>query len=224
MSDNDVSRAFPHLRPELQGDLKLLFEEHRYSPGQEIFLQGDPTESVYLVAEGRVKLTRVAREGFESVLCVRLPGEYFCPISVIDRGPQLGTAEAMGEVVLLEADREQFNALCVANPELLAMVQGTCIGEVRKLLQRVETFAFRSVRERLAMTILEESHRRRINGKPVDEIRITQQELAGLVGASRESISRTMTRLEQRGMVQTRRGRIRILDRERLRELSGTSE
>ncbi|GMR09335.1 MAG: Crp/Fnr family transcriptional regulator [Anaerolineae bacterium] len=221
MSDNDVSSAFSHLPPELQGDLKLLFEEHRYSPGQEVFLQGDPSESIYIVAEGQVKLTRAAREGFESVLCVRRPGEYFCPVSVIDRGPQLGTAEAMGQVLLLEADREQFNSLCEDNPVLLAMVQGTCIGEVRKLMQRVETFAFRNVRERLAVTILEESHRQRLNGKPVDEIRITQQELAGLVAASRESISRTMTLLEQDGMVQTGRGRIRILDREQLRELSG---
>ena len=118
--------------------------------------------------------------GFESVLCVRRPGEYFCPVSVLDRGPQLGTAEAMGEVVLLEADRSEFNALCEENPELLAMVQGTCIGEVRTLMQRVEAFAFRNVRERLAMTILEESHRQRDNGKAADEIRITQQELAGI--------------------------------------------
>ena len=223
MSDNDVFKSFSHLRTELQSDLKQLFEEHRYTPGQEVFFQGDPTESVYMVAEGRVKLTRVAQEGFESVLCVRRPGEYFCPVTVIDRGPQLGTAEAMGEVVLLEADRSQFNQLCEENPELLAMVQGTCIGEIRTLMQRVESFAFRNVRERLAMTILDETHRQRQNGNPVDEIRITQQELAGLVGASRESISRTMTRLESEGLVETGRGRIRILDRARLTRLSGTT-
>lgn len=223
MSDIDVFNSFSRLRPELQADLKQLFEEHRYAPGQEVFCQGDPTQSVYVVTEGRVKLTRVAREGFESVLCVRRPGEYFCPVSVIDRGPQLGTAQAIGEVVLLEADRREFNSLCEDNPELLAMVQGTCIGEVRTLMERVESFAFRNVRERLAMTILEESHRQRLNGKPVDEIRITQQELAGLVGASRESISRTMSRLEEDGMVRGGRGRIRILDRELLKKTSGTS-
>lgn len=224
MYDIDVFKAFSHLRPELQDDLKLLFEEHRYTPGQEVFLQGDPTESVYMVAEGRVKLTRVAQEGFESVLCVRRPGEYFCPVSAVDRGPQLGTAAAVGEVVLLEADRQQFNNLCDENPELLAMVQGTCIGEIRTLMRRVESFAFHNVRERLAMTILEESYRQRLNGHPAEEIRITQQELAGLVGASRESISRTMTRLEEDGIVQTGRGRIRILDRYALRQLSGRSK
>ncbi len=224
MSDSDEFNPFSLLRPELQRELKLLFEEHRYSAGQEIFLQGDPSKFVYMVAQGRVKLTRVAREGFESVLCVRRPGEYFCPVSVIDRGPQLGTAETMGEVVLLEADREQFNALCDDNPELLAMVQGTCIGEIRSLMRRVEAFAFSNVRERLAMTILEESVRQRSNGEPSDEIRITQQELAGLVGASRESVSRSMTRMEEDGMVHTRRGRIRILDRRQLSQISGTIE
>ncbi len=224
MSANDVFSSISRLSPGLQVDLRLLFKEHRYSPGQEVFLQGDPTESVYMVGEGRVKMTRVASGGFESVLCVRRPGEYFCPVSVLDRGPQLGTAEAMGEVVLLEADRAEFNALCEENPELLAMVQGTCIGEVRTLIQRVEAFAYRNVRERLAMTILEESNRQRDNGKSADEIRITQQELAGLVGASRESISRTMTRMQEDGMVQTGRGRIRILDRQLLSKLSGTTE
>lgn len=224
MSENDVFSAFSHLRPELQENLKLLFEERRYAPGQEVYLQGDPTTSVYVVAQGRVKLTRVARQGFESVLCVRRPGEYFCPVTVIDRGPQLGTAVAMGEVVLLEADRASFNVLCEENPELLAMVQGTCIGEIRSLMRRVEAFAFSNVRERLAMTILEESSRQQGNEKPSDEIRITQQELAGLVGASRESISRTMTRFEQGGLVQTGRGRITILDRQQLSELSGALE
>ena len=222
MSDNDVFNAFSHLRPELQDDLRLQFEEHRYSPDQEIFNQGDPAETVYMVADGRVKLTRVARQGFESVLCVRRPGEYFCPVSVVDRGPQLGTAVAMGEVVLLEADRGQFNALCEDNPELLAMVQGTCIGEIRSLMRRVEAFAFSNVRERLAMTILDESARQQGNGKSSDEIRITQQELAGLVGASRESISRTMSRFADSGMVQTGRGRITILDRGALKALSET--
>ncbi len=224
MSNTDAFGAFSHLRPELQENLKLLFEERRYAPGQKVYLQGDPTKFVYMVAQGRVKLTRVARQGFESVLCVRRPGEYFCPVTVVDRGPQLGTAEAMSEVVLLEADRGEFNALCEDNPELLAIVQGTCIGEIRSLMRRVEAFAFSNVRERLAMIILEESVRQRGNGNPSDEIRITQQELAGLVGASRESISRTMSRFEENGLVQTGRGRIRILDRRQLNDLSGTIE
>ena len=130
----------------------------------------------------------------------------------------------MGEVVLLEADRVRFNALCNEHPELLAMVQGTCIGEIRTLMQRVESFAFRNVRQRLAMTILDESQRQRSNGQPADEIRITQQELAGLVGASRESISRTMSRLEKDGLVETRRGRILILNRYQLAQLSGITD
>lgn len=224
MSDTDAFDAFSHLRPKLQNILKLLFEERRYSPGQEVFLQGDPTEFVYIVGRGRIKITRVARQGFKSVLCVRGPGEFFCPATVIDRGPQLGTAEAIGEVVLLEADRAEFNSLCEENSELLAMIQGTCIGEVRSLIQRVEAFAFHNVRERLAMAILEESQRQQDHGKSANEIRITQQELAGLVGASRESVSRSMTRMEEDGMVHTGRGRIQILDRRQLSELSRTAE
>lgn len=176
-----------------------MLHERKFALGEQIFAQDTPTMAIYLVVNGRVKITRVTREGFESILCLRQTGEYFCPVSVLDKGPQLGTAYTMSEATLLWAEREAFCALCETNPEPLSMVQGTCLAEVRYLIHRLEAFTFRNVRERLAIALLAESNRQRQNGEPADEVRLTQQELAGLIRASRESFSRTLKCLNVKG-------------------------
>lgn len=212
---------FRGLPQPIQDRLEAVLRERVVPRGQPIFDQGASPSAVYLVAEGHVKITRVTREGFESVLCVRGPGEYFCPVTALDKGPQLGTAVAIDNVRVLWADREHFFEICEASPELLSRVQSTCLMEVRTLMQRLEAFAFRSVRERLSMALIEESHKRAKSGKPAEVIRLTQQELAGLIGASRESVSRALSRMQQEGLIEVGRGRVRILDQSRLKRFAG---
>lgn len=219
MPKDDVFSQFDHLPTAVLGEMRELFHEKRYAGGEQIFLQDGPTKAIYLVAHGRVKISRVTREGFESVLCVRRAGEYFCPVSVMDRGPQLGTAFAMSDVRILWADRDAFFALCDSHPELLSLVTGSCLAEVRNLMRRLEAFAFRSVQERLAVVLVGECRRRQERDQPRVEIRLTQQELAGLVGASRESVSRALRKLERHGVLELGRGRIVILDHDRLEQL-----
>ena len=100
-------------------------------------------------------------------------------------------------------------------------MQKDCLLEVRRLLGRMESFAFHSVKDRVAITLLDESQRQAQFGGSLNELRITQQELAGLVGASRESVSRTLSKMEDEGIVETLRGRILIRDRQKLQMLVG---
>ncbi len=224
MEERATFELFPHLDSDLRAKLNAIMRMRTFAAGERIFLQGAPPTAIYLVTRGRVKITRVTREGFETVLCLCRPGNYFCPVSLLDGGGQLGTAIALTQVTLLWADREEFNALCEESPELLSMVQGACLAEVRHLLKRAETFAFRNVRERLAMALLDESQRQALEGIPHHEVHLTQQELAGLVGSSRESVSRALGRLAREGFVQARRGCVLILNHEGLRQLIDSPE
>ncbi len=192
-----------------------------FAPGEQIFVQGTEPSAIYFLIEGHVKTVRVTPEGYESILCVRRPGEFFCPVTVLDGGPELGTAIAMTEVRALYADRDEFVALCNESPELLAIVQGACLTEVRDLIRRLEVFAFRSVRERLAFAILTESRRQADSSGNPNELRLTRQELGALVGASRESVSRTLVQLERDGVVELGRGIVIIRDRRKLEKLAG---
>lgn len=215
----DPLRSFANLPPAVEGRLRAALKVQSYAPGEQIFRQDERPEAVYLVASGRVKVVRVTPEGYESILCVRGPGDYFCPVPLLDKGNHLGTAVAISPVTLFAVERGEFCRLCQISPELLAVVQGDCLSEVRQLLNRLEAFAFRSVRERVAIALLDEG-RHQLGSNRTGELHLTQQELAGLVGASRESVSRSLKQLEHKGVVSLKRGRIRLRDWQQLERIA----
>jgi CRP/FNR family transcriptional regulator len=135
-------------------------------------------------------------------------------------GVHLGSAIAMTDVTLFSINRAKSQKLCQTSPELLAVVQVDCLSEVRRLLNRLEGFAFRQVRERVAIALVNEI-RRQNHADSQKELRLTRQEIAGLVGASRESVSRCLINMEQEGIVSLDRGRVTIVDWEQLKVISG---
>lgn len=86
---------------------------------------------------------------------------------LLDGGGHLGRAVAITDVTLFSVERNEFMQLCQESPELLSVVQGDCLFEVRHLLNRLETFTFRNVRERLAITLLNETRRRGTEDTPL---------------------------------------------------------
>lgn len=215
----DPLHSFTNLPPEIETSLRNQLKVYSFAAGESVFIQGASPKAVYLVASGNVKVVRVTPEGYESVLCMRGAGDYFCPVPLLDKGRHLGTAVATTDVTLFSIDQDVFRDLCQRSPELLSVVQGDCLSEVRRLLNRLETFAFRNIKERLAIALLNEQ-RHQIDTAPANELRLTQQDLAGLVGASRESVSRILKELERKDIVTLGRGRITLKDKNRLRQLA----
>jgi len=217
----DPLHSFTNLPPEVESKLREQLNVRTFSAGEAIFLQGDPPNAIYLVASGRIKVVRVTPEGYESVLCVRGPGDYLCPVPLLDGGEHLGSALAMTSVTIFWVERKAFLALCQESTELLSVVQGDCLSEVRRLLNRLEAFAFRSVQERLAIALLNEWGHPKAPTSGANEIKLTQRELAGLIGASRESVSRVLRQLEKKGIVTLGRGKVTIKDLERIHKIAG---
>jgi CRP-like cAMP-binding protein len=218
--DVDPLHSFANLPPNIETRLRNALNVRSFKAGESIFLQGASPNAVYLVASGRVKIDRVTHEGHESILCMRGSGDYFCPVPLLDGGEHLGRAVAITDVTLFWVERQDFMDLCQDSPELLSVVQGDCLFEVRHLLHRLEAFAFRSVRERLAITLLNETRRRGSKETPATQLEITQQELAGLVGASRESVSRALQKMGQQNILRTTRGKITIMNRMQLESIA----
>ena len=216
----DVLHAFAHLPPRTLAKLHELLRVQTFAAGEQIFEQGVTSSAFYIVAKGEVKITRVTPEGHESLVCTREMGEFFCPVAILDGGMELGTAVALTETMVLWAERVNFVSLCQESPELLVLVQGSCLGEVRRLIHRLEIMAFHNVRERLIHTLLIEVTRQ-ASDTPNDVVLLTQQELGTLIGASRESVSRVLTELEREGLVSVGRGRVVISDRAQLSRLLG---
>jgi len=216
----DTQQLFAHLPEEIQARLGSVMHVQTFESGEPVFQQGTTATAIYAVVRGRVKVARVTPDGYESILCVRQAGEYFCPVPVLDGKAQLGTAIAMTDVTVLWVERNTFHALCRECPQLLSTVQGDCLAEVRYLLDRLETFAFRNIRERLAIALLDEVRHQHADENDPVELSMIQQELAGLVGASRESVSRSLKQLEHDEIVELHRGKVRILDLKKLRKIA----
>lgn len=224
--DPDPLHSFALLPKDVEVRLRGLLHVRTFQAGEAIFLQDEPPEAIYLIASGRVKIVRITPEGYENILCMRGPGDYFCPVPLLDRGRQLGTAFAVTDVTLFSANQADFCSLCQHSPALLSVVQGDCLAEVRHLLNRLEAFAFRTIRERLALVLMDSVRRQQGGEDVVDlppngfELRVTQQDLAGLVGGTRESVSRNLQELAREGAVALSRGRIVILRWELLQQAS----
>ena len=150
---------------------------------------------------------------------MRGPGDVFCPVPILDQGSQLGTAIAVTDVSLLWGPRGRFYQLCEEHPELLAVVQRDCLHEVRRLMQHFEARASLKVEQRLAQALLEEIRRHGSPGQTGTELRIKQEDLAGLIGCSRESVSRSLGEFEKQGILSVYRGRLELYDLDLLAQI-----
>ncbi len=195
-----------HLRPQVE----TIFRIRRLAPGEVVFRQGEPAERIYFVLDGHVHLERVDHDGHQTLLCQHQAGGCFCPLAILDEGPQLGTARATRPTTVLWAPKEEFLALCAQHPEVLQWIHRKCFGHVRHIVQRMEVSMFHDVGERLVLALLEHA-RQDEQGEWV--VRATHQELAQWIGASRETVSRELAALRKAGLVRSGRGKIVLLDR-----------
>jgi len=220
MEHKDHCNLLELLEPDTREKLQSITQKKSFTAGEQIFPQGAPPSAIFFVVSGQVKVARITPDGQEIILCMPGPGDSFCPITVLDGGPQLGVAQAVTDTKVLRVDSRQFLALCRERPQLQAAVQQACLGEVRRLVQRMELLSFRTLRQRLS-TVLRHTIRRQRSGpcQPA-EIRITQQELAQLAGGSRESTSRLLAMWQREGIVSLSRGRVTILNPDRLESMS----
>ncbi len=181
-----------------------------FRPGQHIIFEGDQPPGLFLVVRGRVRLSCIASDGREQVLAMIGPGENFNPVPIFDGRPNPATARAMSPVVCLMLPRDDLLALMRQHPDLALAMLSEMAGQLRELVSLVEDLAFRSVRARVVRRLLAEAAE--------GAAELTHQELAEHVGTVREIVGRALRQLAEEGLVQLKRGRVIVLDPERLRE------
>lgn len=206
----ECSTLIASLSPEVRSRLFGKMREVSFPAGSQIFGQGDPADSFYVVVSGRVKLTRVTSDGREAILCMLGPGGCLCPLPLLDSGSQLGMARAATDSLLLCIGANDFREFCRNTPQLNDAMVATCLQEMRGMVERLESLAFDSLKKRLARLLLKEGHAGHIDDTIPDEIHLTQHEMAQLVGSSRESISHLLAAWEKEGWLSLKRRQVTI--------------
>jgi CRP-like cAMP-binding protein len=187
-------------------DLDALLSRARfehYPAGHLIFAKGSPGRSMMAVLDGSIRIAATAPNGREVVLAILNPGEIFGEMALLDGGERTADAISMSACDLLVIDQRDFVPFLKSRSDL-------CIGLLRVLSQRlrrtdelVETALFDRIESRLAKTLirLASEHGSGNKTEPPFQIHVSQQELAGIIGASRENVNKQLRVWEKAGLL-----------------------
>lgn len=180
--------------------------------GEPIYLPGDPSDQVFLLKTGAVKIVGRSPDGRDAILAILQPGDLFGELADVDEAPRDHRAEAVNDSVLCGMPRSVLIDLMKQSPDLGYQITKLIGFSVRKLRTRVEELLCRSASARLAHTLLDLSRR---YGVPDADgvlipLRLSQADLGKLVGVSRETVNGILQRWKEQGLVEMNRRTIRI--------------
>lgn len=190
----------------------------RYGKGQPVVLEGDAGESMFVVAEGGLKLTVLSPDGDEMVLTTFGPGDSFGELSMLDGGRRSASAYATEPSTLLALTRSTVLDLVAEDRALADRLFARLGGLVRRLTGQAADLVFLDLDGRVAKALSDLAAR---HGEPsgeeiVVDLSLTQSDLAQMVGGSRQSVNQILKAFEGDGLVSMRRRRIVVHDLEAL--------
>jgi len=194
-----------------------LMRERRFPRGSVILMQGDPGDALYVIARGQVKVVLVGEDGREVILSVLGVGSFFGEMALLDNDPRSAHVVAMEEATLLQLRREDFQSRLRSSPDVAIALLRELTHRLRRADDTIGSLALRDVNGRVAHLLLELAEEE--GGGRITR-RLTHATLAQMVGASRETVSRTLRALTKTGAVQVSRKEITILDPEMLQRLA----
>lgn len=186
--------------------------------GETLFHEGDPSNSVYACRAGRLKVIVTTPSGSELVLGWKEPGDGFGELSAIDGAPRSARVVAAVDSELAVLGRADFLDALRRTPDLAVALLVELSDHLRRANARMTTRHSERIPVRVGQRLVELAAQVRRHGDvhgPV-ELTITQDDLAGWIGATRESTARALGELRRQGLVETGRGRIVVSDRNRL--------
>jgi CRP-like cAMP-binding protein len=175
-----------------------------YSPGEIVFSEGQSCTGMYVVESGHVRIFKSSINGREQVLSIDGPGSSVAELPVFDGGNYPASVASVDDATLLFVSKQDFQSLCLAHPQVALKVLRVVGARLRRLVGIIEELSFTTVRHRLASLLVRLAQR---EGKQVGtRIEVTlpasNQELAAQIGTVRELVSRNLSRLQSRGLIQ----------------------
>jgi CRP/FNR family transcriptional regulator, cyclic AMP receptor protein len=191
----------------------------RMERGDVLFHEGDRGDRLYVIAEGKIKLGRSSADGRENLLAILGPGEMFGELSLFDPGPRTATATAVAETQLLAIGNDQLQEYLTQRPRVAATLLAALARRLRRTNESLADLVFTDVPGRVAKALLDLASR---FGRPTEEgimvsHDLTQEELAQLVGASRETVNKALADFASRGWLRLEARAVLLQDVERLK-------
>jgi CRP/FNR family transcriptional regulator, cyclic AMP receptor protein len=208
--------------PDLMLRLAAVSKVETYRARQVIYLPGDRAIGIHFLAAGRVKVSKVTRDGKELTLAYRTAGDSFGESCLLEGGPREEMAEAMELSTTAEVERGALEKIIASSAPISYHFARTMIARRRELESKVEQLIFKDVGSKLAELLLRLGSEHGVENKRglVLGVKITHQEMANLIGSTRETVSLTLSQFKRKGFIETEGRKVILADREGLRSLA----
>ena len=221
MSATEVLRRVPLFSDLAEPELARFAEvtrEREYPRNSVILFEDDPGDALYIVATGQVKVVLIGEDGREVILSVLGDGDFFGEMSLIDDEPRSAHVIAMKDSNLLVLRRDDFQARLEEQPKIALKLLRVLVERLRRADEKIGGLVLLDVNGRVAQLLLDLAEE---SGGPRITRRLTHHTIAQMIGSSRETVSRAMRELVERGAIDVSRREITIKDSEALRTMAG---
>ncbi len=178
--------------------------------GAVIMRAGDPTDALYIVISGRLKVMMGEADGKEVILALLGAGEFFGEMGLVDDGPRSATVLAIEPCELLSVSKQAFKKCLAENLDVAMAVLRVLTRRLREADRKIGSLAMLDVYGRVARLLLDMSEN--VNGEKVVTRRLPKQDIAKMIGASREMVSLVMKDLQTSGYIEVRGSTIVLRD------------
>jgi CRP/FNR family cyclic AMP-dependent transcriptional regulator len=186
--------------------------QHRsYPRGSYILRAGEETDALYIILSGRVKVLIPDEEGHEVILTVMGSHEYFGEMGLLDDQPRSASVETLESCEMLRLSKAGFTNVLKDNLELAMLIMRNLVRRLRDADRKIESLALIDVYGRVARLLIDLAQN--VEGKWIVEHAPPKQEIARMIGASREMVSRVVKDLHKKGLIRAEKRRIQILDK-----------
>lgn len=192
-----------------------------YRKGQVLFATGDPGETLFVVVEGLIKIFVTSEDGAEMNLGMLGPGDAFGEVALADGGPRSAFAEVVEPSRLFVLSRGEFFGLLGEHPKLVEAYLKGLGTRIRRLTDRTEDLVFMDLQGRVAKLLLQLAGEAGGEGDVI-ALKVSQQELANMVGGARPTVNQILKGFEGRGYIGLESRQIAITNRSALERLSGS--
>jgi len=222
MSDIRDVPIFNTLTVQEAKEISPYFFSEKIHKKETIFSEGDPSEWLYIVKKGKVKITKLSHEGKEIILEIISPMDFFGGIAVLRGFPYPANAVAMEETEVVRISRKNLLSIMDRFPALMYCIATNIGDRIKGSHETLKSIALEKVEARIASLLLklaDKAGEKTPEGTMIN-MKLTKQDIAEMVGTTVETSIRTMSKLTKAGLVTAKAGKIVIRDLEKVRSLT----
>jgi CRP-like cAMP-binding protein len=198
-----------------------LMQTRKFAKHAVLVYEGDPGDALFIIIRGNVAVTRVSNDGKEAILSILKEGDFFGEMGVLDASPRSATIKALSEANVAVLARDEFLNLLGKTPQMGVSLVLALSARLRATNQAMQAAAYQDIRTRVASLLLnlEKNFGEACESGTRLTLRLTNQEMANMVGTTRETVNRTLNRFWDEKIIDMRTSNIIITDGARLKAL-----